>query len=671
MTGSHFFAGLLLTAALNILAGAAALAVTWRANLAGRAERALSALMTWNFLVMVPVYALGLTNLLYARTLSWVAALVFVLVLLLARGRTPLAQFEAELGRIATDIAWLPYDAVVKCARARSLAAVAVVFAMAVVLWGLGCTYLMPSWKQWDALWYHEPMVGFAIQNHGFAFTDLPPGGAQKINGYPRLAEMTMLWFVIFTDRRFIDMVSYIAAPGLALATYILVRRVSRDSVMAMAFGCILVVTPACVRVTGSTYVDAQNAAFVLAGAAFATRRNFRIRDAMLTAVCLALAGASKALAVVPVAALAVVAMVRLSGEARRRPKAVAGAIALGFVLIAGIAATTYVRNWVHFHNPLWPDVKVESARWGIHWPGELEWGANQPEKSFFQRVDVNLPFWDFMDSLFRIPYSYSAPYLDIMWEYGLAMTWVVLPLTVLGLGALCLAVARDAAGRLQGVKEWQTAPETWSLIPLALTFVACVRTTPVLWIPRYQIAVMGLALATVAWLVGRPVLRGIGQGVVGALTAMTIVSFFWMTPRTWLWGSEAFAFAKIPYPAREFTPASAISPKLEKWNASPVTLEVGLAREKELTAGSVLAFPQDYGVYMALFWNNTYSNRAVYIPPGPDYLERLKKSDATWAYCASGDPACSSLGQPSSGWELVGHLDVENRGSVFRRAGR
>jgi hypothetical protein len=257
------------------------------------------------------------------------------------------------------------------------------------------------------------------------------------------------------------------------------------------------------------------------------------------------------------------------------------------------------------------------------------------------------------------------------MWEYGLAMTWVVLPLTVLGLGALCLAIARDVAGRLQGVKEWQMSTETWSVIPLALMFVACVRTSPVLWIPRYQIAVMGLALTTVAWLVGRPALRGLGEGIAGALTAMTIVSFFWMTPRTWLWPSEAAAFARIPYPSREFTPASTISPKLEKWNASPVTLDVGLAREKELGPGSVLAFSEDFGVYMALFWNNTYSNRAVYIAPGPDYLERLRNSDATWAYCASGDPACSSLGQPNSGWELVGRLDVENRGSVYRRAHR
>jgi hypothetical protein len=142
-------------------------------------------------------------------------------------------------------------------------------------------------------------------------------------------------------------------------------------------------------------------------------------------------------------------------------------------------------------------------------------------------------------------------------------------------------------------------------------------------------------------------------------------------TPRTWLWWSEAKAFAKIPYPRREFTQASTISPTLEIWNGSPVTTDVGLAREKELGPGKVLAFSDDFGTYMALFWNNTFSNRALYIPSGPDYLERLRTSPATWAYCATGDPSCFPLSRPGSGWELVGRLDIENRGAVYRRAHR
>ncbi len=439
---------------------------------------------------------------------------------------------------------------------------------------------------------------------------------------------------------------------------------------LSLACACALVLTPACIRVLGSTYVDAQNAAFIVAGAAFASRRDLRIRDALLTALCLALAVGSKSMALVPVGVLGVVVAVRLIAGGFRRPGATAGAILLGFSLIAATAATTYVRNWRHFKNPFWPDLKYDNAKWGIHWPGAVEWGSNQFDRGDM-RIDMNLPREDLLDALYRIPYSMSIPRWDQMWEYGIAMTWVVFPLTLIAFGALGWALARGLMGRLAQQPRWALDSKTATLIPVALTLFAILRFSPALWGARYQIAAMALALAMVAWLAGRRVFSGAGEGIAGALVAMSIVSFFWMTPRTWLWWSEGRAFASIPYPEREFTPASAISPKLEIWNGSPVTMDAGLAREKELGPGKVLAFSDDFGSYMALFWNNTFSNQALYIRPGPDYLDRLAKSPATWAYCSTGDPSCSSLSRPGSGWELVGRLDVENHGSVYRRARR
>jgi hypothetical protein len=334
------------------------------------------------------------------------------------------------------------------------------------------------------------------------------------------------------------------------------------------------------------------------------------------------------------------------------------------------MAAATYARNWVHFHNPFWPDLAYDNPKWGIHWPATYDEGAYPFERGY-SRVDMNVPTWGLLEALYRIPYSIPLRRFDQLWEYGMGMTWVVLPLVGVGFGLIGVELARSVVGRLVRRPEWTMASETYTLIPLALTLWAILEYSPALWGARYQIAAMGLGLAMVAWLAGRRFFRGAGEGIAGALAAMSLVSFFWMTPRTWLWGSEATAFAKIPYPRREFTPASSISPTLEIWNGSPVTTDVGLAREKELGPGKVLAFSEDFGAYMALFWNNTFSNMALYIPPGPDYLDRLWKSPATWAYCATGDLSCSSLFRPGSGWELVGRLDVENHGSVFRRARR
>ena len=104
------------------------------------------------------------------------------------------------LARAALAQARLPFDALHEALRARSFVLLGLLMSAALILWTAISSYYAPSWRQWDALWYHEPIVAFTIQNHGFAMVDLPRDGLQKINGYPRLCEMTQLWFVIFTD---------------------------------------------------------------------------------------------------------------------------------------------------------------------------------------------------------------------------------------------------------------------------------------------------------------------------------------------------------------------------------------------------------------------------------------------------------------------------------------
>jgi hypothetical protein len=115
MTSDHFLRGLLLSIAPNVLAVAAALALGLRARLRGRAELAVATVVTWNFLVMCPVYALGLTSHLDARTLAIDSAVWFALILAIARGSTPLSEFGGALGRGAVALARLPIDALAVC----------------------------------------------------------------------------------------------------------------------------------------------------------------------------------------------------------------------------------------------------------------------------------------------------------------------------------------------------------------------------------------------------------------------------------------------------------------------------------------------------------------------------------------------------------------------------
>ena len=122
-----------------------------------------------------------------------------------------------------------------------------------------------------------------------------------------------------------------------------------------------------------------------------------------------------------------------------------------------------------------------------------------------------------------------------------------------------------------------------------------------------------------------------------------------------------------MPYPDRQVTPAAKISPALGLASGSPIVFETGRARERSLVKGTTLAFDDFAGVFVALFWNNDYSNRVVYVPSGPDYLARVEQTNATWLYCNSSDPVCATV-RTDARWRQVGTLNVENWGTVFER---
>ena len=110
------------------------------------------------------------------------------------------------------------------------------------------------------------------------------------------------------------------------------------------------------------------------------------------------------------------------------------------------------------------------------------------------------------------------------------------------------------------------------------------------------------------------------------------------------------------------------IGPEVDMHVASPIVKETGLAREKQVGPGAVITFNSNYSNYMALFWNNEFSNTVVWVPDGPNYLERVAQTGATWTYAAYGDPVYAQLHAKDSGWVEVGPLQVERWGVVFRR---
>src|SRR5262249_33218863 len=159
---------------------------------------------------------------------------------------------------------------------------------------------------------------------------------------------------------------------------------------------------------------------------------------------------------------------------------------------------------------------------------------------------------------------------------YGLGVVWIGFPIAVLAALVWVCLLGRHLMGLALRQPSWRADPATLNLVPLAVTLAALIKFSPALWGARYQIAAVGLMFTFVAWAAGRRGFEAFGQGIAGGLTAMAFVSFFWMTPRSWLTWSETVALAKLPYPLREVTPAADILPTMPGQLGSPVTSVAG-----------------------------------------------------------------------------------------------
>jgi hypothetical protein len=662
--------GYLVLATLTALAAVAALAVAMRTEPEGRAELGVTTTIVWNALIVVPIYVLGLTNHLSAKTIGPLVTFECVVVLFAAYTGVDRRAFTRRLCDGAISLARLPYDAIRDAARARSPVVLGEILALLTIVWTVVMSWCCASWGQWDALWYHEPMIGFAIQNHGFAMVDLPMD-LQKINGYPRVCEMTQLWFVVFTDRRLIDVVNSLISPALMLSVYVLAKRFTRDRVVAAGWAVALFLPPMCTNLLATIYVDVHNAMFILAGLCFATRPQLRVRDGLLATLCLSLAIGSKSMALVPVGIIAPMALVRLiaqQGRARKRDVTFTGLA--GVLAIGGTAAITYWRNWKHFHNPLWPDVKIDVPKYGIHWPGLVPWGNSSSNLPPHLRIDMNIPMSQLFGDLYSIPYAKSGSYLYQDYDYGFAVSWCVLPFAAIALASIVVALLASFVFRFTGWSSWRAKPETFNALLVALPALFILKMTPALWAARYNIVAVAVLMVLVAWLGGRRRFARLGHAAVVFSVLGAIATFFWVKPRWIYTPTELKNLARIPYPEREVTPVRDVAADdVYLARGSAITRDVGLAREIEIGPGDLVAFDDTYGGFPALFWNNHYTNRVVYLPNVSTFVADAEKMGAKWIYCSYSDGNLGRLRAKGSGWEEVGMLNVEGWGSMFRRA--
>jgi hypothetical protein len=618
---------------LSIVAFAGASAVAARGWPGSRSERFLAACGVWLAVVLVPVHTLGwLAVALDAALLTRGSLATWIVVLSLGAlalgvGRDRRVGLQRTLAVMRDAIA-LPIDGLVECWRARSLALVGVLAVIAMVAWTSWGTWLAPS-SAWDGVYYHEAMIGFAIQNGGFALGDLPPG-LDPVAGYPKMAESLALFFVMFADRRLIEIPPDPMLLVVMLGAYVVLRRwvPSRATAMGLASG--LVLLPGIALQLRSTYIDTVACGFFVVALAFATRDPLRIRDTMLAAFAIGVVGASKSTGFLlgPVMAAVLVLRVLVQVPDLRRKLAVAAsAIAIALALFA----PTYVRNWIEHQNPVWPG-RVHYASIGIDWEGPLDVASHQ------RSLD------DTISMLFSPPIA-NQQYHDTRDNgYGNTPPFVILPLAIL---AILIAIPRALRGDRSA--RWMLV----TVLPLLATFVL----SPAHFWARLNLHSVVAIWIAAGWLCGQRG-RALGEGVVGAVVIGGIVTLAWSEP-AW----------DIPLERVRRLAALGARERAAAADGIITLMPVDIARERERTG------PGDVTVYLehpfpAQLWNERFDNRVLWLAPRPDWIEEAERLGATWIVIPSHGALITRM-RAREDWEELGPAVREREVTAFRRSER
>jgi hypothetical protein len=622
---------------LTSLATLAALGVAVRSEPAGRAELALVALISLFALLGAPVLVLGYTNHLSAATIGIASLLVSASTFVASSNGRSRRDHALACARAAWSITLAPFEGVREAARARSVVLVGVLVCGALAALSLVLTALVP-FTSWDPYFYHEPIIGYAIQNHGFAVVSLPQNQpVQSINGYPRVCEAVSLWFVVFTDRSLVELPNDLGGIGLLWAAYAIARRYA-DRVTAMGWACVLFLMPATWSQLCHCYLDVQVGFFLIAATYFATRPECRVRDAAFATVAMALALEAKTPSLVWVPPIALVAGGRLIAQQLSTRRAATLAMVLGGgAFLAALPLHYLTRNWRAFGNPFWP-ITMDFDRLGIHWPGLATLRHMAPEP----------PLKEIVDTAYGLP---MAGVGDIVVRgYGYGVTWVVVPVALVAAPIL----AATAAAELLRLKRRGTA--TNLALVLAPTILGLL-VTPSLNIPRYNLHIVAGTMFAATWLVSRKAWTRAREGLVAAAIVLSLIPMHWLHMWPWAWSSTE------ELPERLLHPFSSPHAYVDK----PTFDLINRARFEEIQAGDRVAY-DDFSFPGAL-WNFDFSNRVEHIPftTKDAFLAGIERYDPKWVAVSAGGSSRRALEQTGK-WEVVGQITSADDSVALRR---
>ncbi|MBI5535386.1 MAG: hypothetical protein HY898_21840 [Deltaproteobacteria bacterium] len=607
-----------------------------------RAESALVAMLLGSALLLVPVYGLGLTGQLYRGRLIAASAVVFLGALACSFIKTNARAHLKAILSASLSFWRLPIDGLRATWRERGLALVGAVSVLLIVVWSGVASYAASS-DGWDGLGYHEPMIGYTIQDHGM----IRPAVVQRIvffeaiNGNPRHCEMTALWMVMMVDRRLIELPNTFAAPMFLLAVYLLCRRFGVDVASSIGWACAAILMPGAILILRSTYIDLHVAAFSMSAVYLCTRPGFRVRDAWPSAVAVGLMLGAKVTNLAwapPVGMMAMVLLgVHLVRGTQHRGKilaVMAGALALAAVL----GGVLYVRNKVMFGSPIWPfGLEIKSLH--INFPG-LQSGADAAKEQHKPIADV----WKAIVS----PYKPGADYPDTrVFGYGMSVPFLLLPMGVIALVMALVDATRAILARLKQAPLEDEAVIVSFLVVL-LYGLACGVFSPAIWQARYNLHVAAILVIACARLGAYASTLRLGTGAMAVTVLSNLAYLYWAEPGLQPGPKQLYQLLKLPAVERA-------ARKMDHWTIDD---DVARAREAHLKPGDLLVYTDSF-LFIGTMWNEQYSNRIEWWPVAEpkDMMAAFDKRGAKWVVTGTFSPLATALSADKR-WRRVGRMD-------------
>jgi hypothetical protein len=379
------------------------------------------------------------------------------------------------------------------------------------------------------------------------------------------------------------------------------------------------------------------------------TLKTLRLRDVALAACALGLAIAAKSLCLLPVSILSTLLLLRviLLRKSFRAKHAVPIAIG-GALFIVGMASVTYLRNYLNFHNPFWPELQTDIDRLNIHWPGRVPYRLpTQPPPHPEAQIDENLPWGKFLEYFFAVPGSVTEFQYGDVSNYGIGVAWIVFPLAIVSALVLAFSYARSRLG-MDGRARLGSDERLYALFAFLLAAFLFYM-TPARWAPRYHIATVALLMTVISALSARPGWQRLGESASAAVLVCSLMNFWWATPKYWCTWSDLKTLAPLSIDEREF--ATHRTP----W----ISTEFGRLRE-ELHDGDLLVV-RHYGL-PGHMWNNSYSNRVEYVLDGPSLYDYANDRRAKCAVVAQTDPDMPKFRADTQHWKEAAQVNRQHR---------